>query len=189
MAARSYGIEQVGYRVEQSDGKYEIRDYPATVAAEVSRPGDRNASVQSAFGSLANYIFAKDRSGEKIPMTAPVTQSPPAGKAAAPAGDGWTVRFLMPQGSTLASLPKPGAGDVRLVEVPPERVAAVRFTGRWTDRNFAEAEAGLRAWIASQHLKAVGPATFAYYDPPFKPWFLRRNEVLIPIEEGGGPGT
>ena len=28
------------------------------------------------FGPLADYIFAKDRAGEKIAMTAPVTQAP-----------------------------------------------------------------------------------------------------------------
>ncbi|HAA02258.1 MAG TPA: heme-binding protein, partial [Syntrophobacteraceae bacterium] len=24
---------------------------------------------------------------------------------------------------------------------------------------------------------------FARYNPPFTPWFLRRNEILIPVED------
>ena len=172
-------LETLGYRTVRADGDFEIRDYPATVAAEVTRPGDRSASVRSAFGTLADYIFAKNRGGEKIPMTAPVTQMATPG-VPTDATHSWSVRFLMPRGSTLASLPRP-SGPVRLVEIPPETVAAVRFSGRWTDSNFASAEARLRAWIAGQGLRSAGPATYAYYDPPFKPWFLRHNEVLLPI--------
>lgn len=116
-------------------------------------------------------------------MTAPVTQTPgEPGKpsASSPAPSEWTVRFIMPSGSTLASLPKPN-GDVRLAELPAAHVAAVRFNGRWTDRNFAAAQAELETWIATRRLCATGPATYPYYDPPFKPWFMRRNEVMIPV--------
>lgn len=185
LSSAAPALEQLGCRVEISDGKFEIRDYPPTVVAEVVRDGDRNASVSAAFRTLADFIFAKDRAGPKIAMTAPVTQTPeepeetPASPLVASSGE-WTVRFIMPDGSTLASLPKP-SGDVRLAEVPAAHVAAVRFSGRWTDSNFAAAQAELQAWIAARRLCATGPATYAYYDPPFKPWFMRRNEVMIPV--------
>jgi hypothetical protein len=32
-------------------------------------------------------------------------------------------------------------------------------------------------------LVKAGEPVWARYDPPFMPWFLRRNEVLIPIEK------
>lgn len=184
MAGHTSAIEQVSYRVEAADGRFEVRDYPSTVVAEVVRPGDRDATVSAAFRALADYIFANDRAGAKIPMTAPVIQTPevPAEKPPATGADRWAVRFVMPGGSTIASLPAAN-GDVRLVETPPLRVAAVRFSGRWTDRNFADAEASLRAWMATRDLEAAGPPLLAYYDPPFKPPFLRRNEVLIPLRE------
>lgn len=109
---------------------------------------------------------------EKIAMTAPVTQTSDDGQ--------WRVRFLMPAGRTLADLPVP-AGDVRLVEVPAQRVAAIRFSGGWTDTAFARAEATLDAWLAAEGLAAAGPPTYAYYNDPFTPPFLRRNEVIVPI--------
>jgi hypothetical protein len=30
---------------------------------------------------------------------------------------------------------------------------------------------------------AAGKPIWARYDPPFMPWFMRRNEVLIPLKE------
>ena len=183
-SARTFAVQQLGYRVVVADGNFEVRDYPSAMAAEAVRKGSRNSSVNSAFRILADYIFAKNRVGPKIAMTAPVTQTPQEAVRASsgPAADvgGWRVRFLMPHGSTLDSLPVP-EGDIRLVELAPMRVAAVRFTGRWTDANFTAATASLRAWMAEKNLETIGPPTFAYYDPPFKPWFLRRNEVLIPV--------
>jgi hypothetical protein len=30
--------------------------------------------------------------------------------------------------------------------------------------------------------RVSGEPRWARYDPPWKPWFLRRNEVIVPIE-------
>jgi hypothetical protein len=87
----------------------------------------------------------------------------------------------MPSGSTVGTLPPPAGGDVSLDVRPPERMAAIRFSGRWTDSNFAEKEAELLRWMKTRGLSPAGPPVYAYYDPPFKPWFMRHNEVLIPI--------
>lgn len=167
-------VEQAAVTIEVRDGAFEVRRYAPVVAAEVTRPGDRRQGVSAAFGPLADYIFAKDRGGDKIAMTAPVTQQAEAG--------GWQVRFLMPAARGMATLPPPG-GDVRLVELPARRMAAVRFSGRWTDARFDAAEARLRGWMDARGLTPAGPATYGYYNPPFLPWFLRRNEVMIEIAE------
>ena len=34
---------------------------------------------------------------------------------------------------------------------------------------------------AANNLKVIGEPVWARYNPPFTPWFLRRNEILIPI--------
>ena len=88
----------------------------------------------------------------------------------------------MPSGRTLADLPDP-AGDVTLREVPERRIAALRFSGRWTDANFETHAADLMAWIEAQGLTPPGPVEFAYYNDPFTPWFLRRNEVLVEVAD------
>jgi hypothetical protein len=171
---RATAVETPGHSVELAEGPIELRRYPPMIAAEVTRTGDRQAAVRAGFSPLARYIFGRDRPGEKIAMTAPVTQTR--------AGDAWTVRFLMPAGWSLDTLPDPG-GDVRLVELPAQRMAAIRFSGSWTDARFAEHEARLGAWLAARGMAAAGPPVYAYYNDPFTPAFLRRNEVLLPLAD------
>ena len=189
-------VERPAYKVVTSDRNFEIRDYPALVVAEIERQGQRRAAVSAGFGPLAAYIFAKNRQGDgiamtapvtqsaeqKIAMTAPVTQSPSAGQ---PDEDGsgkrWTIRFIMPSKYALADLPKPAQSDVVLRELPARRVAAIQFSGVATDKLLAARESELRGWMAKQRLQARGKPTFAYYDDPSMPWFLRRNEVMIDV--------
>ena len=102
-----WSVETPEYRVVDGDGAFEVRRYAPMVTARVKRPGDRGTAVRAAFGPLSRYIFARDRAGEKIAMTAPVTQEP--------AASGWTVSFIMPAGRTTADLPQP-ASDMSLVE-------------------------------------------------------------------------
>jgi len=190
-------VEQPSYRVVEANGAIELRDYPALVVAEVVRRGDRKSAVNAGFGPLASYIFAKDRGGESISMTAPVTQSRPASKpeaiamtapvtqsATGPGGDSWVVRFIMPSKYSLADLPKPGSGDVTLKNVPAARRAAIRFSGVATDETIAVQEAELRRWLTARGKTSDGIATYAYYNDPFTPGPLRRNEVLIEVEGG-----
>lgn len=189
-------VETPDYVAVQTDGAFEIRDYPALVVAETTRGGERREALSAGFGPLARYIFAKERGGEKIAMTAPVTQQRPQQQIEAtsetiamtapviqsPSGEGaWSVRFIMPSGYKLDALPEPGSAEVRLLEIPAQRRAAVRFSGSTSDAALAEQEAALRAWMAARGLTPRGPAVYAYYNDPFTPGFLRRNEVLIDV--------
>lgn len=169
-------VEQPAYDVVERDGAIEIRDYPALVVAEVARRGDREEGVRAGFRALAAFIFAKDRPGDKIAMTAPVTQA----RTAAETGDGWVVRFIMPSRHTLDTLPAP-SGDVRLKPVAAARRAAIRFSGSWSDARFAEKEARLRAWLEQRGHRPEGPPILAYYNDPFTPPPLRRNEVMFDL--------
>jgi hypothetical protein len=166
-------VEIARYDVLEAQGSMEIRAYPALFVAEVVRDGSRDEAVRSGFGPLARYIFARERSGEKIAMTAPVIQ-----KAE---GNSWTIQFVMPSGYDLERLPKPSGADVRLRELAPARRAAIRFSGWWSDDLFKEKDAALLAWLAGKGLTPVGPPTFAYYNDPFTPGFLRRNEILYDL--------
>lgn len=182
-------VEQPSYRTIIADGAIELREYPPSIVAEVTRQGSRQSAVSAGFGPLAGYIFAKERTGDKISMTAPVTQqretiamTAPVTQSARENGDGaWTVRFIMPAKYTLETLPKPANTDVRLVTVPETRRAAIRFSGYATDASIAEQEALLIAWLQSRRLKPMGSPTYAYYNDPFIPGPLRRNEVMIEV--------
>ena len=172
-------VEQPAYESITHDGAFEVRDYPRLVVAEVRRGGPRREALSAGFGPLARYIFAKERASERISMTAPVTQSRD------PAGD-WAVRFIMPASYDLDKLPAPAGTDVRLSEVAPRRVAAIRFSGSATDELMACKEAELRAWLAARGLTPATAPVYAYYNDPFTPGFLRRNEVLVDLTEGLG---
>lgn len=192
-------VETPDYVVVEHDGDLELRDYPPLVVAEVQRDGSRQKGLSAGFGPLARYIFAKERAGAAVAMTAPVEQQAAAKIAMtapveqSPAEAGWAVRFIMPREYRLADLPAPGNAEVRLREVPARRLAAVRFPGRTNDRLIAEQERRLTDWLAARGLPALGPPIYAYYNDPFTPGFLRRNEVQIevpgPVGATSGPTT
>ena len=185
-------VETPKYQVALGDGPFEIRQYPSMVVAEVARQGDRKSALSAGFSPLASYIFAKERDGDRIAMTAPVTQQPreriamtaPVTQTQA-ASDTWSVRFIMPSAYALEALPRPANPDVRLQELPPQRIAAVRFSGRTTDAAVAEQERAQRAWMDERGLEPAAAPVYAYYNDPFTPGFLRRNEVLIQVRGDG----
>lgn len=171
--ARERRTESPVHETIISDGAFELRRYPALLVAEAVRFGDRAGALRSAFGALADYIFAESREGDAIAMTAPVL--------AAPTEEGaLRVRFVMPAIWTRATLPAPNQG-VEIDELPARRVAVIRFGGRVDDALLARKEAELRDWMATQGLVAAQPAEQAYYNSPATPGPLRRNEVLIQI--------
>lgn len=170
-------VETPDYEVVAADGPFEIRDYPALTVAEVERAGLRKPTLGQGFQSLAGYIFAREREGPKIAMTAPVLQQP--------AEEGsWRIAFVMPAGSDPETLPVPDNASVRLETRPPTRFASVRFPGHPGDAELDAKEAELRGWLATRGVAPTGPAIHAYYNDPFTPGFLRRNEVLLALGSG-----
>lgn len=173
-------VEHPTYAVAVGDGAIEVRDYPALVVAEVARTGERYSAVSEGFRALAGYIFARDRAGPKIAMTAPVIQQETGVGGPSPSGH-WKVRFIMPSAYAIETLPRPAGSDVALATLPAGRRAVIRFSGYATDSAIAEKRAELERWIAARGLKANGPPVIAYYNAPWTPGPLRRNEILFDI--------
>jgi hypothetical protein len=180
-------VEEPPFRSEFKDGAFEVRLYGAMIAAEVDVAGDRGEAANRGFRPLANYIFGDNQPKQKIAMTAPVTQTKGEQIAmTAPVtqtrdGPAWRVRFIMPVGYTMETLPKPTDPNVRLVEMPAQRFAVMRFSGFAPQSKLDERERALRAFLAQRNLTPIGAVHYAFYDPPWTPPFLRRNEVMIPI--------
>ncbi len=187
MPAMSQAVEEPAYRVLQRLDGAELREYVPTVVAEVSVSGPANDAGNQGFRLLAGYIFGNNRGDRKIAMTAPVTQSIEPAKIAmtapvtqVPAGDGtYLVQFTMPATYTLDTLPEPTDPRVRLRAQPAARYAVIRFSGFWTDANYQEQLASLRRIVDAAGLKPVGEPVYARYDPPWIPWFMRRNEIWL----------
>ena len=185
-------VEEAKYTVVEKDGSFEIRDYAPYVLAEVTVKAGLEDAGNIAFNRLFGYITGKNRTRAKIAMTAPVSQEPASRKIAMTApvsqepatGGGWSVSFTMPASCTMENLPTPEDAGVTLRPVPARRMAAVRYSGRWTEKGYLLHKAELTVWIAKKGLAVAGDAVWARYNPPFTPWFLRRNEILIPISGG-----
>ena len=180
--------EQPDYKVELDAKPFQIRDYAPMIVACIHENGSRDAAVRAGFGMLASFIFGNNHSGDKIAMTAPVTQT--AGQAlamTAPAvqvvsSSGWDVCFTMPAAFSIKTLPQPCNDRVRLIEIPARRVAAISFSGFWSDSNFQTHEKRLLEFLRQRELKPISTVSFAYFDPPWTPWFWRHNEVRFDIE-------
>jgi hypothetical protein len=191
-------IEEPKFTLVQKDGAFELRDYAASVVAEVMVSGDQQEAGRKGFRLLAGYIFggnskrqsiamtvpvtriaqaAPDRAGERIAMTAPVTL------IAGVVGD-WLVRFTMPGRYDLADLPVPNDKAVTIRVLPGARLAVLRFSGLACEAKVALQTARLAALVRARGLVAVGPSSIARYNPPWTPWFLRRNEVMLPVAAG-----
>lgn len=185
---RAMAVEEAVYTVEKKDGDFEVRQYEPQVLAETVVDGSMEEAGNAAFRTLFRYISGGNRQKREIAMTAPVGQEKPgvAIPMTAPVGqtvvsNRWAISFMMPAGSKLATLPEPVDANVKLREVPKRRMAAVCYSGTWSQKRYEKQLALLKQWMAAQGLKADGEPVWARYNPPFTLWFLRRNEILIPV--------
>lgn len=182
------GTEEPRHSVVERLGDVEIRRYAPRLAAETTVPGDAYAARGEGFRRLAGYIFGGNQRRARIDMTAPVAQSGAvAGEGigmtapvAQEAGDaGWVIRFFLP--AALAEPPAPNDARVRVVPVPEETVAVLRFSGTAPDGAIAARRAALMAALSGTAWRPSGaPATW-FYDPPWTLPPLRRNEVAVPV--------
>lgn len=188
-------IEEPEFKVISTDGPIELREYGAILAAEVQVQGNRDEAVNAGFRILAAFIFGDNRGNAKIAMTAPVTQG---SDAALPSGEKidmtapvtqsgsdliWRVRFMMPQAYTKDTLPVPNDSRIKIIELPPRRIVVIRFSGMWTEDNLTSQKRELADYVKKNKLQPIGEAVFAFYDPPWKPFFWRRNEVMQEVKK------
>ena len=167
------------YRVEEQIGEIELRRYEPYVVAETMVSGPLEQAGNGGFRTLAGYIFGANTTtggdSTKISMATPVTQSR--------VGDEYRVRFMMPSDYTTDSLPIPNDSRVAISEVGPQLLAAIRYGGRWSSSAYERHLATLTETLEAAGRTVVGEPIWARYDPPWTPWFRRRNEVLIAIDD------
>ena len=181
-------IEEAPYKVLKSDRIFELREYEPHILAETVVDGDLEGAGNQAFRRLFRYISGDNRSRSKIAMTAPVSQESKGEKISmtAPVSQEniqgkWAVSFMMPASYTMETLPVPDDQTIKLRQVPAQRVAAVRYSGFWSEEKYLLHKEKLEAWVRDNKFTAVGEPIWARYNPPFRLWFLRRNEILIPV--------
>ena len=180
--------EEAHYSVLERDGDFEIRQYEPHFVAETFVEGKFQEVGNEGFRRLYDYISGKNHKREGIPMTAPVSQEAASEKIPMTApvnqekvGGKWRITFVMPSQYTLETLPEPADPRVLIAKVPGQLMAALSYSGTWSRERYEERETRLKELIKQKGFKIVGEPVFARYNPPFMPWFLRRNEVLIPV--------
>ena len=169
-------IEQPDFNVvaESESKSYEIREYDNHIVAETLVQGNFNKVGNTAFKRLGGYIFGDNEADQKISMTAPVTQQATE--------QGYIVRFYMPSEHQLKDLPEPLLKTVVVHEVAGGTFAVMKYRGGWKESRYNKFKQELVEAVRSDPSWAIaGEATWARYDPPFMPSFLRRNEILLPV--------
>ena len=182
----AHAIEEPKYTVVQQLGAVEVRDYAPHIAATVVVPGPAEEAGNQGFRILAAYIFGKNKGARKIEMTAPVSQQPAPQKiemtapvTQQPAEGGFAVQFMMPGRFTLQTLPEPLDPRIRFTAIPGGRVAVIRYSGFWSDSNYRQHLEQLRQAVEGAGLRTTGEPIYSRYDPPWVPWFMRRNEIWL----------
>ena len=184
--------EQQRYTVVHQEPAFELRRYPAHLVAEVEVDGSFESAGNTAFRPLVAYIRGRNEANRGLAMTAPVLQrraetdgTPAVETVTTETAPGrYVVSFVMPQGSTRESLPDPGDARVTIRDVPEELAAVARYSGRWRSSSYERQTRRLLRAVRDAGFEATGPPRFARFDPPWTPWFRRRNEVVVPVREG-----
>jgi effector-binding domain-containing protein len=158
----------------------EIRAYDPMLVAEVTVKGERYAAINQGFQTLAAFIFGENKDNAKIAMTAPVTQTP----AKSTDNNEWVVRFVMPAEFTKENLPVPNDPNIKIIENPAFHAAVIRFSGFNTDKNLQKHELALFAFLDKSRIPSLSAPIYAFYNPPWTPPFLKRNEIMVMVAEG-----
>lgn len=189
MPSISQAIEEPAYTTLRTFPAFEIRQYAAYTVAEVLVSGPAGDAGSRAFPILAGYIFGKNKGERKLAMTAPVTQTaaPTKLKMTAPvtqseAAGGMLVQFVLPKGTNMDNAPEPIDPRVMLREVPPRRVAVIRYSGFWSESNYDEHVTKLQEGMRAADIAGKGEPVLSRYDSPVTPWFMRRNEIWINVD-------
>ena len=174
--------ERPSYNVVLKEDGLEIRDYAPAVVIETQVLASRRDAASEAFRSLFNYISGDNTARLEIPMTSPVAQTQAVEGPGNVSGK-WAIRFFLPKNLSDENIPQPLQKDVNIVTLAAQRFASVSFKGTQNDKKVSKYTARLREFISQKGYGVSGEPVYAFYDPPFVPWFLRDNEILLPIQK------
>ena len=171
--------EQPSYKVILEQDKFSIRDYSEVIVVETKVVASRRDATSEAFRKLFRYISGNNEANLEISMTSPVAQT--LTNQDGEIGENWAVRLFLPRSLSEENIPKPSETGVAVVKLKAQKYGSVSFKGTQNDKKVSENLAKLEAFIAENDYEVSGPPVYAFYDPPFIPWFLRDNEILLPV--------
>ena len=166
--------EQLPFTVVKKYADFEVRHYPDYLLAQTQQTGDFVAAGYRGFQPLFQFITGRNEQSQKISMTAPVLQRETADRT-------HSVAFVMPASMTRDSMPQPSDAGVTTEFVPAHNVAVITFRGLWSEKLMREKADQLRKVVEREGLNPTGDVYVARFDPPWKPGFMKKNEVLLDL--------
>lgn len=187
-------VEQAEYSVIKKAKAYEIRNYPRHIVAQTTLDAsDEDQALSRGFSIVAGYIFGRNRKKQGIAMTAPIMAQKSIGSSpsevmamtapviATKTGTSQTISFGMPHSYTLSTLPIPTDPRVRIVEVPSQTVAVLRFSGYRSKPRIRVMRKKLLAALENDGITITGEMSYAGYNAPWTPPWMIRNEVMVQV--------
>lgn len=178
------------FRLVARSGPYEVRDYPARTVAQIDLFGDRRACGNIGYAILIGHFSSQDGEQREIGLTDPIVQTRiiPDPQQVTPfairtAENGpWRVSLFLPENTPLIFAPTPMHPDIRIGTLQATTLVALAFSGLTVARTVARYAAELKRVFANRDddPSQAGP-TVACYRSPWMPWFLRRNEMWLPL--------
>ncbi len=166
-------VETIKYEIIQEIDKVEIRRYPKIVVAKVGDPSN-------GFNLLYRFITGENRQRAKVKMTTPVV-SQQIQMTSPVLSEMGMMAFVMPAEYNIETTPEPTDERVKIVEIPARLIAALCFSGGWSEAHFEKETQELLKALSEAKIKTKGNVFTMLYNPPFIPGFLRRNEVAIEV--------
>ncbi|XP_061352561.1 uncharacterized protein LOC133297431 [Gastrolobium bilobum] len=169
-------LESPKYQILKRTANYEIRQYNPFIVVETN---GNKLSGSTGFNDIAGYIFGKNSTTEKIPMTTPVfTQATDAELSKV------SIQIVLPIDKETRSLPNPNQETVSLRKVEGGIAAVVKFSGKPVEGVVRKKEKTLRSNVIKDGLKPQIGCLLARYNDPGRTWtFIMRNEVLIWLDD------
>ena len=170
-------LENPKYTILEKNNHFQIRKYDEMTIAKITTVGERYEGLRKGFIPLARYIGAKDREGPKISMTAPVMQQKII-------NDNWEISFYMPSKFDTDQLPISENNQIKIVTTPSKIMAVITFSGVAKTELLENKFTNLIKWIKEINYEIIlgSKPIYSYYNDPSTPGFLRKNEIMIPVE-------
>ncbi len=167
--------ESAEYSVLESEGTFELREYPDLMLVTTNMQFDSQGDDGS-FMRLFRYIDGANKAEQKVSMTTPVFMEREESDTPGQMG------FVVPKQVMEEYIPEPSNKKVQLQKRAGGRFAVIRFDGRLNNNTVAQAEEKLNKWMSKKGMTRDGDIEYAGYDPPWTPGPFRRNEVLVRVK-------
>lgn len=162
------GYEEASHKVIKEAGPIQLREYPALQLIQTEMTDSRDGG----FMRLFRYIDKGNEKEQKIAMTTPVFVEMEDNIR--------KMSFVLPAEMKAEEVPAPISTKLSHVQTQPGLYATYRYNGR-VEVSPKEVYEKLEAWMEANGYEQKGLEVHAFYDPPWTPAPMRRNELLIPV--------